>query len=186
MKTTSHLLISVLCICSYQPAKAIPPQWIIPQGTTANFTIDGMLGIDVDGTLDIVKSNILFDPGNVQTATMDVTLNVASLKTGIAKRDKHVKSADYFDAARLPYISFHATTITKKDATHFEARGVLKIKEVSKTIVIPFTFVQQGNSATFKGDFKILRSDYRVGSDDETGMGNEVRISLKIPAVKSS
>ncbi len=164
------------------PAEAV--KWQIPKGTKANFTIDGMLGTDVDGTLEISASNIVFDPASPQTAVMDATLSVATIKTGIGKRDKHLKTSDYFDAGQYPSIQFHATAVAKGSGNSFVAKGTLTIKSVSRNVSIPFTFIRQGSNGTFNGSFDIHRSDYKVGTGNEIGMGNEVRILLKIPVVQ--
>lgn len=156
-------------------------KWQLKQGTKANFSIDGMMGIDVDGTLEFSATTLDFDPANPQSAVFNATLAVASIKTGIAKRDKHLKSADYFDAGKFPVMSFQATSVRRKSTDQFEATGTLKIKAATQKVTIPFTFKQAGSSATFSGAFRIRRSEYSIGTGKENGMGNEVRIVLTVP-----
>lgn len=163
-------------------ATAIPSHyWAIAPGTKAHFSIRGMLGIRVKGTLKFSKTTIVFDPTHPEQAAMDATLNVSSLATGIGKRDRHLKSDDFFDAAQYPAITFHATSVSHVSGNNYTVTGDLRIRSVSRKVTIPFSFVATGNQGTFTGTFRISRTDYGVGSGKEKGMGREVRISLKVP-----
>lgn len=180
-----RLFLSCLLITAGLTAIAAPAdQWTIPSGTKAHFSIKGMLGIRVNGTLKFSNAAIIFDPSRPEKTVMNVTLNVSTLATGIGKRDRHLKSADFFDATQYPAISFHATSVAHVSGNNYTVTGDLRIKSVSRKVTIPFTFTGTGNQGTFTGKFRISRTDYGVGSGKENGMGKEVRISLKVPVVR--
>jgi polyisoprenoid-binding protein YceI len=84
---------------------------------------------------------------------------------------------------KYPRISFKSTKI-EKSSDGFKASGDLKIKDVSKPIVIPFTFTNKDASGVFKGEFKINREDYKVGKPGGS-VGKDITISLSVP-VKNS
>jgi polyisoprenoid-binding protein YceI len=157
--------------------------WQIPAGTKANFTIDGLMGINVNGTLAFSNSTIIFDPANPKTATLEATLSVATIETGIGKRDRHLKSRDFFDAGKYPVITFKSGSVAKS-GNGYSVTGKLRIKAATQTVTIPFTFVQTGQTGTFKGSFNIRRTQYSIGTGKERGMGDEVRINLNIPVKK--
>ncbi len=162
----------------------MPFNWKINNGAKANFSIDGLMGVDVNGTLQFKVANITFDPQHPESSKMYATLAVSTIATGIGKRDSHLKSDDFFDASKYPDITFQSSKIEKTGAG-YRMTGNLKIKSVSKAVVIPFTFNQNGGGGEFKGNFNINRVDYQIGTGKENGMGKEVRIKLTIPVKKA-
>ena len=159
-------------------------QWHIPKGAKANFTIDGLFGKDVHGSLDIDSSFVLFEPKHLKESKMSVTLPVASIHTGSKKRDKHLRNEDFFDVEKYPLIRFQSSDFAKVDDSTFAVTGTLTIKEVSKTVTIPFEFAEHLNTGLFTGAFTIRRLDYGVGTKYKWGIGKEVRIQLSVPVEK--
>lgn len=183
-KTKSKLAATALASgVLFLTAFALAGSWKLPESDKANFTIDGMFGKDVNGTLDFNEATLQFSPDDAAHAHLDVSLKVASINTGIGKRDHHLKTDDFFDAAKYPLITFHSTAVQKINGDSYKVTGVLGIKDVTKTVTIPFTFSGAGSNATFKGDFAINRMDYKVGEKQKMGVGKEVRISLNVPVV---
>lgn len=181
-KTTiySALAIAVFLIGS---AFMMATSWGVAQGAKARFTIDGTLGVDVSGTLDFTKSTIIFDPEDPEKASMAVTLSVASINTGIDKRDNHLRSADFFEAATYPEITFRSTVVKKTGANSYSVTGKLTIKKTTKEDTIPFTFTKGADDkGMFEGKFNISRIGYGVGGK-RGNMGDEVRIDLKVPVI---
>src|ERR1700709_699273 len=103
------LLIGCLLITATAAFTLLATNWNIVKGTKTNFTVDGLLGVNVHGTLDIGQSAIKFDPADLKCSSASVTLKVSSISTGINARDKHLKTADYFDEAKYPNITFRST-----------------------------------------------------------------------------
>lgn len=183
-KTKSKLAATALASgVIFLTAFALAGSWKLPESDKANFTIDGMLGVDVSGTLDFNEAILQFSPDDIAHARLDVSLKVTSINTGIGKRDNHLKTDDFFDATKYPIITFHSTAVQKINGNSYKVTGDLGIKGVTKTVTIPFTFAGSGNNATFKGDFTINRMDYKVGEKQKMGVGKEVRISLNVPVV---
>ena len=157
--------------------------WKVATGTKTNFSIKGVLGSTVNGTFDITKSTIKFDAASPAASSLMAVVSVNSVSTGITKRDNHLKTADYFDAATYPEITFKSVAITKAGDGKFIASGNLTIKNVTRHIDIPFSFTPTGNGAVFKGSFVIKRIDFGVG-EKSMMMGNEVTVNLNIPVSK--
>lgn len=158
--------------------------WQVKKDAKANFSIDGLMGVDVHGTLAFKSSTISFDPAHPESGKMQAVLAVSTIATGIGKRDSHLKSDDYFETGKYPDITFQSTRIERSGNQNFKVSGNLKIKAVTKPVTIPFTFNQNGNNGEFKGSFNMNRVDYGIGNGKETGMGKEVRIKLSIPVSK--
>lgn len=158
----------------------VQSSWTVPSTSKVNFTIDGMMGIDCNGTLDFASSKIDFNPANPGAGSIDVALSVATINTHVNARNNHLKSDAFFDVAKYPTITFKSTSIQKSEKG-YTVTGNLKMKDVTKSVTIPFVFEQNGNKATFKGEFTINRMDYKVGEKQKAGIGKEVTISLNIP-----
>ncbi|MCL5028789.1 MAG: YceI family protein [Bacteroidetes bacterium] len=77
-----------------------------------------------------------FTGENLTDGEAEATIDVKSIDTGIADRDNHLRSADFFDAEQFPQIKFHSSTIEKINDEKYKLIGELKIKNISK----PFEF----------------------------------------------
>lgn len=154
--------------------------WKIPPGIEADFKIKDWSGM-VHGTFDFKDSKITFDPKAPENAQMDVSLEVASIKTGIGMRDKHLRSDDFFAAESYPLMKFHSTKVSRAEKGGYLVVGDLTIKDVTKSVTIPFNFntLPNGNGL-FEGEFKLDRVEYHVG-ESRKSMGDIVNISLKVP-----
>ena len=176
--------IGILIICSAITAFVVDSfNWKVGPTTKASFVIGGPLGINVKGTIDVAKVDIDFNPDDIIKSSLYAKMIVNTINTNNGSRDKHLKTADYFDATTYPEIVFKSTLITKQASGKFIATGNLSIKQITKKIEIPFTFKQQNNTATFQGSFTIKRVDYGIGNKSMM-MGNEVIINLNIFATK--
>lgn len=123
-----------------------------------------------------------------------VTVDTASIDTGVAKRDDHLRSPDFFDAKKLPQMKFVSTQITGgPDA--FQLTGDLTIKGVTKKVTFDGKYLGtvsdgMGNKkAAFSAKTKINRKDFGLTWNNmvEAGpvVGDEVTLDLKIQAAKA-
>lgn len=167
---------------------------IDPVHSSIAFTI-GHLGISlVNGRFTSHKGTIAFDQKDVTKSTVAFTAETASINTGVEKRDDHLKSADFFDVAKYPELTFKSTGI-KKSGKGYVLNGTLTIRGISKDVSIPFTYSGPvkdpwgGTRIGAHGDVTINRQDYGVswGHKMESGamdVANEVHIRLDLEAVK--
>jgi polyisoprenoid-binding protein YceI len=127
-------------------------------------------------------------------SSVQVTIKTASINTENEFRDKHLRSADFFDADNHPEITFVSKKITRNGKGYI-ATGPLNIRGISKDVTIPFSIlgVTKGNKGETRmgaeGSTQINRQDYKVSWSKFTDNGglvvsNEVRIELNVEAVK--
>ncbi|KMQ59506.1 hypothetical protein ACM46_20695 [Chryseobacterium angstadtii] len=162
-----------------------------PMHSSVNFNVKHM-GINfVQGRFDQFKGRITTEGANLDHAVFDFGVEVNSINTGVEMRDKHLKSADFFDADNYPAMSFHSTSITKDKNNSYILKGTLKIKETVKEISIPVTFGgvaknQQGKEVMgFQTKFTINRLDYGIKYDPTgAGVAKDVEVSLYFEVVK--
>ncbi|MGB5365441.1 MAG: YceI family protein [Polyangiales bacterium] len=140
---------------------------------------------DVDGAFEKFSVSIDGDPSKPGTVKVEANIDVASLDTNNVKRDNHLKSPDFFDAAKYPMIRFASTNV-KTQGSQLVVTGNLTMHGVSKLVSIPFKVAKGKNGAgvdttTYKGKLTLDRNDYGIGADSiaaKISLEDEVEIKL--------
>lgn len=157
----------------------------VDQGSKIHFTIKNF-GIGTGGELSGLNGMIDFVPANLKATVFNVSVDVKTINTDNGTRDKHLRSADYFDADKFPKITLKSTSINltiPKNANTYYFTGTLSMHGVTKIIEFPFTATAQGNEYLFKGDFELNRADFGVGGNSAV-LGKTVKVSLLVLAKK--
>ncbi|HMC98719.1 MAG TPA: YceI family protein [Ferruginibacter sp.] len=141
-------------------------------------------GQELIGNFKGAKGDIKFDENDLANSSINCTIDISTINTGIEARDGHLQKKGFFDAVTFPTGKFTSTKI-EKTSTGYNATGNFTLKQTTKSITIPFTYDDNGNEGNFKGSFTIKRSDYGIGQPDED-IGDDVTISLDIPVVKGN
>lgn len=144
-------------------------QSINVEESVVKFTIDGMFGVEVQGTFSGMKGDISFDEATIENASFDVSVNAASIFTDHTKRDNHLKNEDFFEVSDFAQIKFKSESVTKTGATYV-AKGKMTMHGVTQDVSIPFTYQDK----TLKGQIEINRFDYKIGEEIKTRMVAEV------------
>lgn len=97
----------------------------------------GHIGGKVMGYFNNFEGTIT-DPGTPD-GSIDITIDVTSVDTGVDKRDAHLQTPDFFHAEKYPTMGFTSTRIIDLGDGWYEAHGTLTIKDVSRPAVLPFT-----------------------------------------------
>lgn len=139
-------------------------------------------GKELIGNFKGAKGEVKFDAKDLAASSVNCSIDINTVNTGMEKRDGHLQAADWFDAATYPVAKFASSKIEKTDAG-FTATGKFDLKGITNVIVIPFTYESTSDGGTFKGSFTIKRLDYKVGKEGEDP-GNDVKIDLEIPVTK--
>ena len=177
MKKT--IVISVLLtVFSYVPAFCQVWQ---PVTYNVSFKIKNA-GITVTGKFTGLKTTLVFNPDKLATSSLKASLEVATIKTGIDKRDEDLQAEKYFDADKYKIIEVASTKLYKK-GTQYSGMFNVTIKGVTKQVEIPFEFKQTGNEAEFTGSFPLNRRDFGVGGRTLT-MSDDLTVSIHIDAKK--
>jgi polyisoprenoid-binding protein YceI len=146
---------------------------------TVIFDVDGEFGdftVDIDG-----------DTNKPETVKVEANIDVASINTRNAKRDDHLKSPDFFDAAKYPKIRF-ASTGVKAKGSQLVVNGNLTMHGTTKLVSIPFEVAKGKNAAgvdvtTYKAKLTIDRNDFGIGTDSiaaKLSLHDEVEIRLLV------
>ncbi|MEZ4959059.1 MAG: YceI family protein [Saprospiraceae bacterium] len=139
-------------------------QTIDQEKSMVKFAVKNLWGMNtVRGTIGDMQGKLHFKTDDLAHSSFDMTVRPATIKSGIDKRDKDLRSAEFFDVEKYPTIQFKSSSI-QKSGTGFETKGTLTIKEISKEVTIPFTIMEQNGSTTFSGKLNIVLDDYGLGA----------------------
>lgn len=170
--------------------------WTIDSShTSATFSVRHLMISNVRGEFQKVSGTVTYEPGKPLQASVEATIDVASISTRDAQRDAHLRSADFFDVENHPNITFASTSIRQGDRG-LEIAGGLTIRGATREVVLavegptaeqtdPWGNVRVGASASTK----IKRSDFGVTWNAvlEAGgvvVGDEITIHLDIELIK--
>jgi len=182
--------------------------WVIGFAATAhaeNWTIDGShttvgfsvshIFTTVQGRFDRFDGTIEFDPEVPEAAVVRASVEAASINTNNAKRDKHLRSGDFFDVEKFPTLSFESTSGVKDmNQGRGKLAGNLTIHGVTRPVVFDVAFRGQGKDpwgnvrAGFSASLNINRKDYGLNWNEvlETGgllVGEEVEIRIDVEGI---
>jgi polyisoprenoid-binding protein YceI len=168
-----------------------------PAHSTAEFKVKHMMISNVKGKFTGLSGVLTRNEADHSDSSLEASIDVASLHTGDAQRDGHLKSADFFDADKFPAMTFKSTSVEKLGAGEYNVTGDLTIHGVAK----PVTFAVEDVSEPSKDPWgnlriglsahtKINRKDFGLSWNAalETGgllVGEEVAITLDIQFIKA-
>ena len=163
--------------------------------SSVEFAVKHMMFTTMKGRFSAVEGTILADESNPANSSVQVKIDVNSIDTRDEKRDGHLRSADFFDAATFPQITFTSTNVESQGHNEYVINGNLTIRDVTREIAIPATFHGTGGTpfgttaAGFSAELTINRKDFGLTWNValETGgvlVSDNVKISLDIEAVK--
>ena len=187
MKLKQFALAGLLALASL-PALAADTYAIDPTHTQVEFTYSHFGFSNITGRFDQVESEFYFDPADPTQSSVKVTIPVASISTGVAKLDEHLKGADFFDVAQFPSATFTSTGVTAAGEGKLKVAGDLTIHGVTRPVVMDVAInkvgthpMTQANAAGFDASVDIKRSEFGVGGY-APAVSDEVRIEITVEA----
>jgi polyisoprenoid-binding protein YceI len=135
-----------------------------------------------EGSFKTFDAKLTSSKDDFSDAKLDVTIDANSLNTDNEMRDKHVKSADFFDTEKFPTITFKSTSFKKTSGKNYKVTGDFTFHGVTKSITLDAVLVgtttnpmSKKPAAGFKFSGVIKRSDYGIAKETPTAMlGDEV------------
>jgi polyisoprenoid-binding protein YceI len=148
------------------------------------FAISHMMISEVEGQFNSFDATIVSSKDDFSDATVEFTADVNTVDTNSERRDGHLKSADFFDAAKYPTITFKSTSLTKTGDKTYKVAGDLTMHGVTKPVTLDATLT--GTAAGRDGKklvgFKVTgtlnRIDFGIGKSGPS-TGDEVTITAK-------
>jgi polyisoprenoid-binding protein YceI len=165
--------------------------------STVGFSVKHMMVSNVKGNFEKVSGTVSIDDANIAASKVEVAIDAASINTRTEKRDQHLRSPDFFDAARYPQLTFKSTRVERAGRGKYKVTGDLTIRGTTRPVVLlvsslspatksPFGTVVRGVSATGK----INRKDFGLTWNKalETGgvvVGEDVELQIDAELVQN-
>ncbi|MDD2336145.1 MAG: YceI family protein [Geobacteraceae bacterium] len=179
------------------PAFAFASNWAIdPDHSNVGFKVRHLMVSNVYGNFGKHTGTVEINDNDITKSRIEVSIDTNSINTNVQKRDEHLRSADFFDVAKFPTMTFVSTKVARVGTDKLKVTGNLTLHGVTKQVVLdveglskeskdPWGNIRRGATATTK----INRKDFGLVWNKvlETGgiaVGEEVTISLEIEMIK--
>lgn len=189
---SAFLFLAALVLAA--PTQAAPQTYEIdPVHSRVEFTIRHMFS-KVTGNFGKFQGTIHYDPAAPLASSVNAEIDASSIDTNNDRRDGHLKSPDFFDAAKYPTLTFASTKVSPVADGKLKVEGTLTMHGIAKPVVLDAAFLGSGpgldgvTRAGFEATTKVDRKDYGIVWNkalDQGGtlLGDEVQINLEIEAV---
>ena len=158
------------------------------------FSVRHMMISNVHGRFEKFTGNVEFNEQDPTLSSVEVQIDAASINTRDEKRDGHLRSPDFFNAAEYPYATFKSTRIEKLDDNHGKIYGDLTIRDVTREVVLDTEYSGQSKmwgktAAGFSASAKINRKLWNLNWNKtlESGgilVGDDININIELEIVK--
>lgn len=171
--------------------------WAIdPVHTTAEFAVKHLMISTVKGNFTDVAGTIVLDEADMANSTVELVIPTKSVDTRNEQRDAHLRSPDFFDADRVPTMTFRSRSVKPKGDNEYLVAGDLTIRDVTREVVLDVSDEGRnrdpwgGDRAAFAASTSIDRADFGLTWNQalETGgfvVSNKVKIQVDVQAVRA-
>jgi polyisoprenoid-binding protein YceI len=185
------------CILFVMLMAVVPsPAWdstvweIDPATTNVGFSITLLLIKRVPGRFERVGGTVTLAE-DLQNSTVEVTIDPASISTEHKKRDRHLRSRDFFDVDRHPTMTFRSTNVARGADGQWRLTGNLTIRGHTRPVILdvepvtPVAALREAERIRARATAKINRRDFGL-TYSSMALGNEVDISIDVEVVKQT
>jgi len=184
--------LAVLAVSLALPLSALAADsyTIDPAHTYPNFTINHLGFSTMHGRFDKTSGKVTLDRA-AKTGSVEIAIETGSVSTGFEKRNDHLKSPDFFNAAEFPTITFKSTAFHFKGNTPSSVDGNLTISGVTKPVTLTIDAFTCGAHPMNKKEMcgadasaQIKRSDFGI-KYGLPAIGDDVKLQFEIEALKN-
>jgi polyisoprenoid-binding protein YceI len=168
------MLVCAGVACLPAGAAAQATRWAV-EDASVTFVIRNA-GLPVDGSFEGVELHVAFDPQAPEAGSLSGTVDPATIRTGIAFRDRHLQGREFFHVARYGPVQLTSVRLGRS-ADGFEGLFRLRIRDVERDVTIPFAFEGDGSHGMISGELTLDRLDYDVG-ERSIILSDEVRVTV--------
>jgi polyisoprenoid-binding protein YceI len=189
------LAVFALAVLAGLPALAADTYTLDAGHSEVSFQIRHLMS-QVRGRFNEFSGTIALDTAKPESSSVEFKIKSASIDTALPDRDKHLRSADFFDVEKHPEIVFKSTAIKATGKDSYSVTGNLTLRGVTKQITLPVTFLGTmrdpwGNDkAGFETTTTVNRKDFGMvwnAALDAGGfiLGDDVKVSIALEAAKA-
>lgn len=187
-----YLAACLLAVALNQPVIAAENFALDPAHASVLFGVSHLGFSKTFGRFNIVEGKFSLDAENPENSSVEVTIDAASLDTNHAKRDEHLRGADFFDVAQFPKLTYKSTSVKRTGDKTATVTGDLTLHGVMKPVPLQVTLVNAGPNpmdksktvAGFSARGVLRRSDFGMAYAAPV-LGDEVEIIIEVDAIKA-
>ncbi len=166
--------------------------WVPDKAHSAvDFTILHLSLSNVRGHFGNIGGSVVWNDADITKSTVNITIDVTTVDTGVTPRDNDLKSANWFDVAQFPSATFASTSISKT-GTGLAISGNLTVHGVTKPVVLqvdgpkgPITGLDKKPHCGFSATTTIKRTDFGIGAKVPfTVVGDDVALTIDLDLAK--
>jgi len=186
---------AILALTSIAASAQISKWQIDPAHSEADFTVKHMGISNVHGRFGNVNGSLTLDDNGITKSNVNATVDVMTVDTGVAQRDTHLKSPDFFDSAKYPEMTFVSKNLSSVDG-QLQLTGDLTLHGVTKSVTLavegpskeqldPYGKTRRAFSATttiHRQDFGLTWNGNLKSGDSV--LGDDVKVELDIELIK--
>jgi polyisoprenoid-binding protein YceI len=171
------------------PSSAATTFQIDAAHSTAMFGARRLGIVNVYGRFNQLSGSFVADEANVGASSIQLEIRTESVDSGVEGRDRHLRSADFFNAPQFPVITFKSTAVRRVDEKTIEVTGDLNLHGVTKSIVMPVQTIGEGEQRGrrmlgFESRFKLKRSEFGMNyMQGDPGISDEIEIVVAIQGI---
>ena len=172
-------------------------KWTVDKNhSNVKFTVTHMTVSEVEGYFKIFDGNVEVTKPDFSDAKINFQVDISSVNTDNERRDNHLKSEEFFNAAQYPTMKFLSTSMKPLGNNKYQLSGNLTIRDITKPVVFDVTYggtinTGKGKKSGFKAKTTINRFDYNLKWDRATEAGGlvvgkdvEIQINVEMDEVK--
>lgn len=166
-------------------AHAVVYTQVQPEKSRISFGYQQM-GVSMDGAFSKFGGQLSFDPAALGNARVALEVDLASIDTGLDDGDEEVARKTWLNTQGFPTAHFESTRVRAVGGNQYEVAGQLTIKGTTKDVVVPASFLAQGNTGVFDGGLTIRRGDFSIGEGGWKAfdiVANDITIRFRITVV---
>jgi polyisoprenoid-binding protein YceI len=185
------LLVSILALAA-PLGIAQTSTWVPDKAhSEVDFSVLHMTLSNVHGRFGNISGSIVIDESDVTRSSVNVTIDVSTVDTGVAPRDGDLKSANFFDVAQFPTATFVSTSVAK-NGSDLTVSGNLTLHGVIKPVVLrvegplgPVPGMDKKPHSGFSATTTIHRTEFGIGTKyPATVIGDEIKLSIDLDVAK--
>ena len=187
MKRT--VIVALLAASLPLAAHAAESYTVDPMHTFPHFSISHLGFSTMQGRFDKSSGKVTLDRA-AKTGSVDIAIEAASVSTGYSKRDDHLKSPDFFNAAEFPSITFKSTSVKFNGDTPATVEGNLTLMGVTKPVTLTIDAFKCGSNPMNKKDecgaaasAQFKRSDFGM-KYGLPAIGDDIKLVFEVEALK--
>jgi len=150
---------------------------IQPEASELTFHATSRL-MNADGKFSRFNGDVTVDPADLTTARVTVSVDASTLDTGISRRDRHLRSEDFFYVEKFPAVTFESLRV-EGAGRRLLVVGRLTLRGVTREVRVPVDVSVAGKRLEARGQFDVKRTDYGLSYDSAVNpIGEQVRIAF--------